>query len=105
LHRQEKNMTQGQLDCQVARITGEPLLSLRFLGFNLAARHGADLEPEDMKLVLDCPFCRQPVPYPGPAADGSHTMAECDLCDVYFDFDTGEVYTIAADEKCKGASY
>ena len=98
-------MTQGQLNCQVARITGEPLLSLRFLGFNLAARHGDDLEPEDIRLVLDCPFCRQPVPYPGPAADGSQTMGECDRCDVYFDFDPEEVYTIAAGQASKSASY
>jgi hypothetical protein len=95
-------MTQKQLNCQVARITGEPLLSLRFLGFNLAAPHGDDLEPEDIRLVLDCPFCGQPVPYPGPAADGSQTMGECDRCDVYFDFDPEEVYPIAAGARAKG---
>jgi hypothetical protein len=98
-------MTQGQLKCQIARITGEQLLSLRFLGFNLAARHNDDLEPEDIRLVLDCPFCRQPVPYPGPAADGSQAMGECDRCDIYFDFDPGEVYTIAAGEAGIGAAY
>jgi hypothetical protein len=104
LRRQEKNMTQGQLNCQVARITGEPLLSVRFHGFNLAARYDDDLEPEDIRLVLDCPFCRQPVPYPGPTADGSQTMGECDRCDVYFEFDAEEVYTIAAGEACKGTA-
>jgi hypothetical protein len=104
LRRQEKNMTQGQLNCQVARITGEPLLSLRFLGFNLAARHGDDLEPEDIRLVLDCPFCRQPVPYPRPTPDGSQTMGECDRCDVYFDFDLEEVYTTAAGPASRSAS-
>jgi hypothetical protein len=105
LRRQEKNMTQGQLNCQVARITGEPLLSVCFHGFNLAASQGDDLEPEDLKLVLDCPFCRQPVPYPGTAADGSQTMGECDRCDVYFDFDPEEVYTIASGGAPEGASY
>src|SRR6516164_5097965 len=91
-------MTQRQLNCQVARITGEPLHNLCFLGFNLVARHPDDLEPEDFRLVLDCPFCRQPVPYPGPAADGSESMAECDRCDLYFGFDPVEVYTIQVGE-------
>ena len=94
-------MTQKQLNCQVARITGEPLLNLCYLGFNLVARNADDLEPEDIKLVLDCPFCRHPVPYPGHAADGSETLAECGRCDVYFDFQAGEVYTIAAGESSK----
>jgi hypothetical protein len=97
-------MTQGQLNSQVARITGEPLLSLRFLGFSLATPQRDDLEPEDLRLVLDCPFCRQPVPYPGTAADGSQTMGECDRCDVYFDFDPEEVYTIAAGPESRSAS-
>ena len=48
--------------------------------------------------MLDCPFCRRPVPYPGPAGDGSETLAECDRCDVYFAFDPSEVYPIAHDD-------
>jgi hypothetical protein len=89
-------MTQMQLDCQIARITGEPLTIVNTLGFSVIAEKPDDLEPEDVDLVLDCPFCRQPVPYPGLAGDGSETLAECDRCDVYFEFDPDEVYTIGA---------
>jgi hypothetical protein len=32
MRREEKNMTQKQLNCQVAKITGEPLLNLCYLG-------------------------------------------------------------------------
>ena len=78
-------MTQMQLDRQIARITGEPLSTVNTLGFSVIAEQPDDLEPEDVELVLDCPFCRRPVPYPGPAGDGSETLAECDRCDVYFD--------------------
>jgi hypothetical protein len=45
-------MTQRQLNYQVARITGEPLLTLCCLGFNLVARRPDDLEPEDITGVL-----------------------------------------------------
>ena len=54
-------MTQMQLDCQIARITGEPLTTVNTHGFSVLAEQPDDLEPEDVKLVLDCPFCRQPV--------------------------------------------
>ena len=54
----------------------------------------SDLAPEAVQLVVDCPFCGRPVPYPGQASDGSDTMAECDRCDVYFGFDPNEVYTL-----------
>ena len=88
-------MTQTQLDYQIARITGEPLSTVNSLGFSVIAEQPDDLEPEDVELVLDCPFCRLPVAYPGLAGDGSETLAECDRCDVYFEFDLPEVYPIA----------
>jgi hypothetical protein len=47
--------------------------------------------------VLDCPFCRCAVPYPGLASDGSEPMAECDRCDVYFSFDPEDVYVLGSD--------
>jgi hypothetical protein len=56
-----------------------------------------ELEPEDVRLVLVCPFCGRTVPYPGVAGDGSELLAECDRCDVYFGFDPEEVYTIGAE--------
>lgn len=91
-------MTQTQLDSQVARATGEPLTKVHFWGFSLMPDQHDDMEPEDLKLVLDCPFCGRPVPYPGRTKDGEETMAECDRCDVYFAFHPDEIYTIPADQ-------
>ena len=85
-------MTQLQLDCAVARATGESPRHVRRLGFGLLASRLGDPEPEDLRLVLDCPFCGGAVPYPGAAGHGSPALAECPRCDVYFDFDPAEVY-------------
>jgi hypothetical protein len=90
-------MTQSQLISQIARITGEPLSAVNRVGFNLVHERPVGLEPENVKLVLDCPFCGHRVPYPGLAGDGSKVMAQCDRCDVYFDFDNHEVYPVRAD--------
>ena len=79
-------MTRTQLNHQVARITGEPIGNITALGFSLLRPGSESMEPEDIRLVLECPFCGRPVPYPGPAAAGSEPMAECERCDVYFDF-------------------
>jgi hypothetical protein len=89
-------MTRTQLNHQVARITGEPIDYITALGFSLLRLGGERMEPEDIRLVLECPFCGRPVPYPGSAAAGSELMAECERCDVYFGFDTFEVYATAA---------
>jgi hypothetical protein len=86
-------MTQLQLNLQLARITGEPLGTLRALGFGILRPDGEENEPEDIELVLDCPFCGRPVPYPGHGGDGSGHLAECDRCDVYFGFEPDDVYT------------
>lgn len=92
-------MCNAQLNRQVARLTGEPLHAIRRIGFSMAATSPDRHEPEDVVLVLDCPFCRRPVPYPGLTGDGSATMAECDRCDVYFDFDPAEVYPLPTDDE------
>ena len=89
-------MTRFQLEAQIARITGEPLNRVRRQGFGLMAENHDPADAEEVRLVLDCPFCRQPVRYPGSAADGSEAMAECDRCDIYFGFDICEVYATAA---------
>ena len=89
-------MTRTQLNHQVARITGEPIDYITALGFSLLRPGGESMEPEDIRLVLECPFCGRPVPYPGSAAAGSEPIAECERCDVYFGFDTFEVYATAA---------
>ncbi len=90
-------MTRRQLTHQFARITGEPTRQIAAFGFGLLRPDDEDNEPEDMRLVLDCPFCGRPVPFPGHAGDGSEMMAECDRCDVYFGFLPEEVYAIPAE--------
>src|SRR5271166_2504706 len=92
-------MTQTQLDSQIARITGESLREIHVLGFSLVPDHHDDPELATVQLVLDCPFCRCPVPYPGLASDGSETMAECDRCDVYFPFDAEEIYVLESNDR------
>ena len=79
-------MTRTQLNHQVARITGEPIGNIAALGFSLLRPGGESMESEDIRLVLECPFCGRPVPYPGRGAAGSEPMAECERCDVDFDF-------------------
>ena len=85
-------MTQHQLDFAVARATGESPRHVHRLGFSLLAPTPVDPEPEDLRLVLDCPSCGDAVPYPGAAGDGSPALAECPRCDVYFAYDPAEVY-------------
>jgi hypothetical protein len=92
-------LTQSQIDQAVAEATGESLRTVRNHGFSAPAM----LEPDDITLVLDCPFCGRAVPYPGRARDGSAVLAECLRCDVYFGFDEAEVYGAAAEhsfEQC-----
>jgi hypothetical protein len=91
-------MTRTQLNNQIARITGEPIGSITALGFSLLRPSGESMEPEDIRLVLECPFCGRPVPYPGSAVADSEPMAECERCDVYFGFHPDEVYTISGDD-------
>ncbi|AGA26328.1 hypothetical protein [Singulisphaera acidiphila] len=85
-------MTRSQLDGAVAQATGESLLTVRRLGFSLMNCGSNSPDPEDLCLVIDCPFCSRPVPHPDPARDGSPTLAECLACDVYFDYAPAEIY-------------
>jgi hypothetical protein len=90
-------MTQTQLVHAVARSTGESVRTVRHLGFSIQrVVPPPDRSVDDVRLVLDCPFCGRPVPYPGRAGDGSAAMAECDRDDVYFGFDPREVYAAPA---------
>jgi len=87
-------VTQPLLERAVADALGEPIASIRRLGFGLTTLNPLD-ESDDLQLVLDCPFCGRAVPYPGRARDGSLALAECLRCDVYFDFAEVEVYATA----------
>jgi hypothetical protein len=75
----------------VRRPCGESLRTVRHLGFTIQAGP-PDLEPEDLHLAVDCPFCRRPCDLPA----GASALAECDACDVEFDFDPDDVYAAAA---------
>ncbi len=87
-------MTQAQLDRSIAGVTGESTRTIRRLGFGLQPARPRDPGPEDLRLVVDCPFCGRSVAYPGRVRDGSPALAECadPRCDVYFDFAESEVY-------------
>ncbi len=85
-------MTPLQLEEAVAHATGEPLATIHHLGFQLQAdppHH--DLEPEDLHLAVACPFCGGSCALPAGPVD-PNLLAECDRCDVYFDFDVHEIH-------------
>jgi hypothetical protein len=90
-------VTPAQLERAIARATGEALPTIRRLGFSAATGPAIDLEPEDVALVLDCPFCGRPVAYPGTTGVGALALAECLRCDVIYEFDTAEVYVAGRD--------
>ncbi len=87
-------MTQAQLDRSIAGLTGESPRTIHRLGFGLQTMRATDPKPEDVRLVVDCPFCGRPVPYPGTVRDGSPALAEClePRCDVFFDYAITDVY-------------
>ncbi len=87
-------MTQHQLDRAVALATGEALNTVRGLGFSPADARD-DLEPEDLGLAVDCPFCGRPCALDG-TPEGLPAMAECDPCDIYFEYRHDEVYAAEA---------
>ena len=82
-------MTSRQRD---QALTEKSLAVVRTLGFRPESPTPNDPEPEDLRLVLDCPCCRQAVPYPGLAGGGLTPLAECLICDLYFDFALDQVY-------------
>ena len=79
----------------VARATGESVGRIRRLGFS-THRQDHSNTADDIQLVLDCPFCRRPTFYPGFDDQGEILLAECQICDVEFEFDLREVYVLAA---------
>ena len=94
-------MTRIQLARAIAGATGESPRTILALGFQVAPAPPRDLPPEDLCLAVDCPFCGRPARLPaGPA--GVPPLADCDRCDVVFDFSPDEVY--AASEPAFSAS-
>jgi hypothetical protein len=88
----EAIMTRNQLSHLVAARTGESLAVIRRLGFQLKREPRDEPNFEEIRLVVNCPFCRVAVPYPGRSRDGSATLAECADCDVYFEFADHDVF-------------
>jgi hypothetical protein len=84
-------MTQRQLVSSVAFATGESLRTVRARGFGLVTKDSDDVDPEDLRLVLDCPFCRKPVPYSGEVSSDVTPLAGCPDCDIEFPFELGEI--------------
>jgi hypothetical protein len=89
---ESRAMTQLQLEEAVARVTGESLATIQRLGFQLQAEPpDHDLEPEDLHLAVACPFCGGSCALPeGPLVPD--LLAECDHCDIYFDFQVDDIY-------------
>lgn len=92
-------LTQSQLFHAVAGATGESVAAIEQRGFGLVASHPGDLEPGDLRFVLDCPFCGHLVAHPGTVPGGALALAECLRCDVYFDFAEKEVYAVEVDDR------
>jgi hypothetical protein len=91
-------MNRNQLDSRIAARTGESLSVIRRIGFQLQVQPREEPEHEDIRLVVFCPFCRRPADYPGRATDGSRALAECDGCDVFFDFEDRDVFPASSKE-------
>jgi transcription elongation factor Elf1 len=84
-------MTQSQLDHAIAHYTGESLETIRCRGFRTRP---VELEPEDLVLALDCPFCGRTVVLDTAPGVPLPAVAECDRCDVYFEYRADELYAV-----------
>jgi hypothetical protein len=91
-HHEEHHVTQAQLERAVAVATGETIRDVRNLGFSILEHRLEPTDPDDLSLVLDCPFCGGVIPYPGLPGDDAPTLAVCPACDVEFEFVPHEVY-------------
>ena len=92
-------MTQHQLDHAIARSTGESLRTVRRLGFAPENPHVLDPDSEELALCLKCPFCRRQIVLVTSATEPRTlpVVAECDPCDVYFDYRLDEIYAASPD--------
>ena len=89
-------MTRNQVSHLIAARTGEPLSVIRRLGFQIKSEPREGPAAEEICLVVLCPFCREPAPYPGRSRDLTTPMAECEGCDVYFPFQDRDVFPACA---------
>ena len=89
-------MTQHQLDSAVARATGESPRTIHALGFGPLRRRPDDLEPEDLVLAVDCPFCGRPATL-ATERGAWPDMGACDRCDAFFEYRPHEIYATATE--------
>ncbi len=87
-------MTKLAIDRAVSAATGERPSTIRRLGFGPEQSPAAD--PGALAPVIDCPLCGRSAAYPGRGRRGVSSMAECDHCDVNFDFADDELYVADA---------
>ena len=85
-------MTQAQLDRAVAVATGETIRNVRSRGFGILEHRPETPDPDDLCLVLDCPFCGGVIPYSGLPGDDALALAACPACDVEFEYAPHDVY-------------
>jgi hypothetical protein len=97
-HHEEHHVTQAQLDRAVASVTGETVRDVRNLGFSILEHRPETPDPDDLCLVLDCPFCGGVIPYSGLPEDD--TLAACLACDVEFAYAPHEVYAADVAAAC-----
>jgi hypothetical protein len=90
---EEHHVTQAQLDRAVATATGETVRDIRHRGFGILEHRPASPDPDDLSLVIDCPFCGGVIAYPGLPGDDAPSLAACPTCDVEFEYAPYEVYT------------
>jgi hypothetical protein len=86
-------MTQAQLERAVASATGETIRDVRSRGFSILENSPGTPDPDDLSLVIDCPFCGGVIPYPGLPDGDAPALAACPTCDVEFEYAPYEVYT------------
>ncbi len=96
-------MTQLQLDQAVARTTGESLATIGRLGFQLQPEPAVNLEPEDLHLAVACSFCGSSCVLPAGPVD-PNLLAECDRCDIYFDFDVHDIHVAGSPPMTSGST-
>lgn len=85
-------MTRSQL-LQVARATGECLRTILDRGFSVFSIED-DRDQDETLLTLECPFCGRRILLSTDGPEGLPELAECDGCDLVFDYQADEVEQI-----------
>jgi hypothetical protein len=87
-------VTQAQLDRAVASATGETLRDVRSRGFGLLSARRRSPEPDQLILVIACPFCRAVVQFVPASEIEMPALVGCPECDVEFEYAPHEIRTV-----------